>query len=150
MTDQITLYFKKLSDTAKVPVYGSAFAAGLDAHSDIECTILPGERRPIPIGVSVSWEGLDSENYYMRVAARSGLASKLGIDVSAGVIDFDYRGQVHALLVNNGKTEFEIKHGDRIAQLILEKINRPNIRIVDEHPVAETDRGHGGFGSTGV
>lgn len=85
---------------------------------------------------------------YARVAPRSGLAWKNFIDVGAGVVDYDYRGNVGVILFNHGKEDFVIKRGDRVAQLILEKIATPDVVEVDD--LDETDRGAGGFGSTGV
>ena len=82
-----------------------------------------------------------------RIAPRSGLAVKHSIDTGAGVIDSDYRGQVKVLLFNHSEVDFEIKEGDRIAQLVLERIYTPEILVVDE--LEETIRGAGGFGSTG-
>ena len=82
-----------------------------------------------------------------RVAPRSGLASKSFIDTGAGVIDSDYRGEVKVLLFNHAETEFEIKEGDRVAQLIIEQIYTPEVQVVDE--LEESVRGAGGFGSTG-
>jgi dUTP pyrophosphatase len=86
--------------------------------------------------------------HYGRVAPRSGLAWKKSIDVGAGVIDEDYRGNVGVILFNFGDEDFVIKQGDRVAQLILEKISTPEVEEVDELP--ETSRGDGGFGSTGI
>jgi deoxyuridine 5'-triphosphate nucleotidohydrolase len=85
---------------------------------------------------------------YGRIAPRSGLASKFFIDVGAGVIDADYRGNVGVVLFNHSSVEFAISIGDRIAQLILEKIEVPEIECVER--LTETNRGAGGFGSTGV
>jgi dUTP pyrophosphatase len=88
--------------------------------------------------------------YYARVAPRSGLAVKNFIDVGAGVIDEDYRGDVKVLLFNFGETDFEVKIGDRIAQLLIEKILHAQIAEVNEKQLTSTVRGSGGFGSTGV
>lgn len=82
-----------------------------------------------------------------RIAPRSGLASKHFIDTGAGVIDADYRGEVKVLLFNHAETDFEIKEGDRIAQLVLERIYTPEVVEVQE--LEESVRGAGGFGSTG-
>ena len=82
-----------------------------------------------------------------RIAPRSGLASKHMIDTGAGVIDADYRGQVKVLLFNHGEKDFEVKEGDRIAQLVLERIYTPEVKEVEE--LEESVRGAGGFGSTG-
>lgn len=86
--------------------------------------------------------------HYGRVAPRSGLAAKLFIDVGAGVIDCDYRGPLGVVLFNHGADDFHIKPGDRIAQLILEQISNPPVVEVDD--LDATDRGAGGFGSTGT
>jgi dUTP pyrophosphatase len=83
-----------------------------------------------------------------RIAPRSGLASKHMIDTGAGVIDADYRGQVKVLLFNHGEADFEIKEGDRVAQLVLERIYTPEVVEVEE--LEESVRGAGGFGSTGL
>lgn len=88
------------------------------------------------------------EGTYGRVAPRSGLAWKNFIDVGAGVIDQDYRGNVGVILFNHSETDFEVKKGDRIAQLILERIIHPVVIEVDT--LTDTDRGAGGFGSTGT
>ena len=85
---------------------------------------------------------------YGRVAPRSGLALKNGIDTGAGVIDEDYRGNVGVILFNHTDTDFTVAAGDRIAQLILEAIQTPAVEVVDE--LEDTARGAGGFGSTGV
>ena len=85
---------------------------------------------------------------YARVAPRSGLAWKSFIDVGAGVVDYDYRGNVGAILFNHGDSDFVVKTGDRVAQLILEQIVTPEVIECEE--LEETERGAGGFGSTGV
>jgi dUTP pyrophosphatase len=121
----------------------------MDVFSAIDESIPPRTRKLVGTGISVSWKGCDAEHYYLRVAPRSGLAAKSSIDVSAGVVDYDYRGEVFVLLVNHhNENQFEVKKGDKIAQLIMEKINRPIIGTVTEH--TETKRGTGGFGSTDV
>ena len=88
--------------------------------------------------------------HYGRVAPRSGLAARAGIDTMAGVIDEDYRGEVKALLVNLSDVPVRIEKGDRVAQLILERISTPDTEEVDDLALYATDRGTGGFGSTGV
>jgi len=84
---------------------------------------------------------------YGRVAPRSGLASKFMIDTGAGVVDADYRGVIFVLLFNHSDKDFQVEEGDRIAQIIIERIYTPEVREVDE--LEETDRGINGFGSTG-
>jgi dUTP pyrophosphatase len=85
---------------------------------------------------------------YARIAPRSGLAWKHFIDTGAGVVDYDYRGNVGVILFNHAETDFEVKAGDRVAQLILERIATPEVVEVDD--LEATERGAGGFGSTGV
>lgn len=144
----MNLQVKKLNEDSIIPTYGSNYAAGLDLYAYGDFTIEKNSRRPIPTGISIEWNGDDAENYYMRIAPRSGLSVKKSIDIGAGVVDYDYRGQIFVCIINNGNEDYEIKSGDRIAQMILEKIKRFNkIEEILEH--SNTDRGEGGFGSTG-
>lgn len=142
-----TLYIKRESPSAILPSRGSAGAAGLDLFADLgigqEVTLYPGRRLLISTGVSVA----TPSNTYLRIAPRSGLALKFGIDTMAGVVDEDYRGSVGVILLNTGDEKFVIKHGDRIAQGILELVVPALVEETDELP--PTDRGTGGFGSTG-
>lgn len=87
------------------------------------------------------------EGTYGRIAPRSGLASKHFIDTGAGVIDADYRGEVKVLLFNHAEVDFQVKPGDRVAQLVLERIYTPE--VIEVSDLAESVRGAGGFGSTG-
>ena len=145
----MNLNIKKLNEDITLPSYGSAFAAGLDVCSCDDYIVPCRSRIVVSTGISVSWEGEDSTNYYLRVAPRSGLSVKNNIDIGAGVIDCDYRGDIKICFINNSnEKEYIIKKGDKVAQLILEKINRfINISEVTEHD--ETERGSNGFGSTG-
>ena len=148
MTENITLNVLKKTEDALIPVYGSKYAVGMDVFSNTDAIISAGQRKLISTGISVSWCGLDEENYYLRVAPRSGLAVKNNIDIGAGVIDYDYRGIIYVCMINNGTNDFEVVKGMKIAQLILEKCNRPIIREVSD--LDNTARGNNGFGSTGV
>ena len=143
------LNIKKLYEDSIIPSYGSKFAAGLDITSYIDCDIEPNTRKLISTGLSVSWEGTDALKYYLRVAPRSGLSVKNNIDIGAGVIDYDYRGEIFVCFINNSNDKiYNIKKGDRIAQLILTKIETFDIiNEVDFHN--ETVRGSNGFGSSG-
>ena len=145
---QIQLKVKLLNTNAKIPSYGTDYSAGMDICACDELVIPPLTTKLIKTGFAVSWTGPDAPNYYLRIAPRSGLAYKSGIFVNAGVIDWDYRGEVGVLLYNSKNDDFIINPGDRIAQMILEKINRPD--IVESDELDDTDRGSGGFGSTGV
>ena len=144
----IELKVKLLNPSAKLPCYSSAWAAGMDVHADNSFDVPAGSTRLVKTGIAVSWSGPDASNYYLRVAPRSGLALKSGIFVNAGVIDWDYRGEIGVVLYNSSDVNFEVKPGDRIAQMILEKINRVSVVLTEE--LDSTDRGTGGFGSTGV
>lgn len=137
------LLVRRLRSTATLPARGSAGAAGYDLSS-AEATIVPaGTRQLVPTGLSIALP----PGVYGRVAPRSGLAAKRAVDVGAGVIDGDYRGEVNVLLVNGGDGDLVVGVGDRIAQLILEKFEVAAVVEVDELDL--TERGAGGFGSTG-
>ena len=137
----------KLSEKATLPKYGSEYAAGLDITSTTDISVPPRSRVLVPTGISLSW---DDPSYYLRVAPRSGLSVKNNIDIGAGVIDFDYRGEVFVCFINNhNDKEYSIKIGDKIAQLIPTRTEKfSTIGEVTTH--SETARGCGGFGSTGV
>ena len=111
------LKVKKHSDTATLPERKSELAAGYDLCSDEELTLPPGQRKTIATNISIEVP----PGHYGRIAPRSGLAVKQGINVMAGVIDADYRGKVGVVLINHSYEHFYVKVGDRIAQLILEK-----------------------------
>ena len=138
------LLVKKCRDNAVLPVRKTALAAGYDLSSCEALTIPPKGTALVKTGLIMACP----EGTYGRVAPRSGLALKHSIDVGAGVIDADYRGEVGVILFNFGTKDFEIKEGDRIAQLVLEKIELSEVLEVAE--LDETVRGEGGFGSTGV
>ena len=127
----------------QLPTKGSDKAAGLDLHATKTSTIPPGERALVPTGIKVKLP----PGTYGRVAPRSGLALK-GIDVAAGVIDRDFRGEIQVVLVNNSSSSFIISVGDRIAQLIIERIATVDIIKVDT--LDPTSRGDRGFGSIGL
>lgn len=167
---------KRLTDGATLPSYGSGDAAGLDLCADLSAydeylvriepdstyntglttamrdhpaearhiILRPGRRTLVKTGIAMALP----RGTYGRVAPRSGLAFKHGIDVMAGVIDSDYRGEVGVILVNLGEDTFVIKHGDRIAQLVIERFYPCYpFEVLD---LTATNRGHGGYGSTGV
>ncbi|PSK60623.1 deoxyuridine 5'-triphosphate nucleotidohydrolase [Elsinoe australis] len=137
------LQIQLLSATAKPPTRGSAFAAGYDLYASKATTIPARGRVLVDTDISIAVP----EGTYGRVAPRSGLAVKHGIDTGAGVIDADYRGPVKVLLFNLSETDFEVQGGDRIAQLIVERIYTPEVVVVEK--LEESVRGAGGFGSTG-
>jgi len=139
----MALLVKTLHPAAKIPRRESQGAAGYDLSSAVDVTIPPGGRAVVATGIAIAVP----EGTYGRVAPRSGLAAKHGIDVLAGVIDEDYRGEVSVILLNTGSAAFSIAAGDRIAQLVLEKIATPLVAVVTD--LESTARGDGGFGSTG-
>jgi dUTP pyrophosphatase len=138
------LHFKRLHPEARLPTRGSERAAGLDLHAVERVTIGPGERAAVRTGLAVAVP----RGFYGRVAPRSGLAVRHGIDVLAGVIDADYRGEILCALVNHGREPFEVEPGARVAQLIVEAIATPEPAWAED--LEETERGAGGFGSTGA
>lgn len=138
------LKFAKLSDNAFVPTKGSEYAAGYDLRSAYKYIIPARGKELIKTDLQIEVPF----GTYGRIAPRSGLALKNHIDVGAGVIDADYRGNVGVVLFNHSNEDFEIGPGDRIAQLICEKITYPKIEEVDT--LTNTNRGEDGFGSTGM
>lgn len=148
--------FKRLNPFAAIPRRGSEHAAGYDL---VYCgkeniAMYPGQMALIPTGIA--WAAPD--NVYGRIAPRSGLAMKFGLDVMAGVVDPDYRGEIQVLLVclghlvtDDGKPGHVIlEPGDKIAQLIIETFHTPEVEILDvDDKLPDTERGDGGFGSTG-
>lgn len=138
------LKVKRLSPHAKLPVRASSGAAGYDLFASEDCCIDPHTRRVVKTDLSIAVP----LEHYGRVAPRSGLSFKYGIDIAAGVIDSDYRGPVGIVMVNNGANAFNVKTGDRVAQLLLERISTLHVQEVDE--LDDTERGAYGFGSTGT
>lgn len=147
----MTIKLKKLTETAQVPTYSTENSAGLDLRADIKeaMTLYPGERVLIPTGLSME---IPSGKVGL-VCSRSGLAIKHGIAVlnAPGIIDADFRGEIKVILINLGtqnKDLFVIRPNDRIAQLAITDYNYVNFSVTTE--LTETQRGEGGFGSSGV
>jgi dUTP pyrophosphatase len=135
---------KKLSENAIIPTQGTNFAAGYDLYAAEDAVVVCGTRKLIKTNVSMEI----TPGYYGRIAPRSGLAYKNGIDVLAGVIDSDYRGDIGVILYNTDKNiDFTVKKGDRIAQIIFEACYIATLNNVDN--LDNTLRQAGGFGSTG-
>lgn len=137
------LRFKKLTENAFSPSKGSKWAAGYDLMSAYDLVVPAQGKALVKTDIQIDLP----EGCYGRVAPRSGLSWKNHIDVAAGVIDRDYRGNVGVVLFNHAKTELTVKKGDRVAQLICERIVYPELQEVEE--IEDTERGDGGFGSTG-
>ena len=137
------LLIKRLSNNAIIPTRASPGSVGYDLYSTIDMYIPPMERGIVNTGIAATIP----LGVYGRIAPRSGLAVKHGIQTGAGVIDPDYTGELKVILFNHGHETFHIKPGDKIAQLIVERCETPAIEIVDE--IASTERGERGFGSSG-
>lgn len=131
-----------------IPAYETPASAGVDLRADIDQSIVlkPLERAIVKTGLFIELP----IGYEAQVRPRSGLAAKHGITVlnSPGTIDADYRGEIGVILVNLSNTDFEIKNGDRIAQMVIAKHER--VRFTEVNELTDTARGAGGFGSTGV
>ncbi len=138
------LKVKRVSSTAKLPVRATAGSAGYDIFASDDAVVQASSRNLVKTGLIIAIP----KGCYGRIAPRSGLSFRFHIDVAAGVIDSDYRGAIAILLVNNGKEDFMVKQGDRVAQLLLERISTPSITEVND--LDETPRGKAGFGSTGA
>lgn len=138
----VAIKFVKMSHRAMTPAKGSTHAAGLDLFSAENCVVMPHERKLIKTDIMMQIP----PGCYGRIAPRSGLAVNHCIDVAAGVIDQDYRGNICVVLVNNSEKQFRIEQGSNIAQLILERVFNPILTESTELPPSA--RGTNGFGST--
>ena len=138
----------KIGREIPAPFYATPGSAAMDLHACVDeaVTIPAGRRAVIPTGLAIA---LPSADYVALVFARSGLGIKHGVAPAncVGVIDSDYRGEVMVGLQNSGKEDYTVSPGDRIAQLMITPVVQAQVRLVDE--LDETERGAGGFGSTG-
>ena len=142
----MTLRFRKTHPDAVLPSYAHPSDSGMDVRSVDDLTIAPGKRALVHTGLVM----LLPPMYEAQVRPRSGLALKSGVTVlnTPGTIDSGYRGEVGVILANFGEADFQVKKGDKIAQIVIAPVTQPE--IVETTEVDETDRGSGGFGSTGV
>ena len=142
----MTLSFRRIHPDAVMPAYAHASDAGMDVRSVRELVIPPGGRALVPTGLVVNLPA----GYEAQVRPRSGLALKAGVTVlnSPGTIDAGYRGEIGVILANFGQDDFKVNVGDRIAQLVIAPVLQPV--VIEATEVDSTDRGAGGFGSTGV
>ena len=151
MTSVITVEVQRLphAEGLALPAYQSAHAAGLDLLAAVPegepLTMQPGQRALVPTGLVIAVP----PGHEAQVRPRSGLAFKHGVTVlnSPGTVDADYRGEVSVLLINHGDEPFTIRRGERIAQLVIAAVTQANLVVVAS--LSPTDRGSGGFGSTG-
>ena len=142
----MTVAFRRIHPDAVVPAYAHEGDAGMDVRSVDDVVIPPGRRALVHTGLVMQLPPCAEA----QVRPRSGLALKHGVTVlnAPGTIDAGYRGEVGVILANFGDSDFEVKKGDRIAQLVVAPVTQPAVVEVDE--VSSSDRGDGGFGSTGV
>ena len=147
MSNAVNVEVKRLphGEGLPLPAYTTSGAAGMDVVSAEDVAIVPGGRHAVATGLSVAIPS----GYEIQVRPRSGLAFKHGITVpnTPGTIDSDYRGELKVLLINHGSEEFAIARGDRVAQLVLAPVTQAAWDEVDQ--LGSTERGAGGFGSTG-
>lgn len=131
-----------------LPEYETEGSAGMDirAYMDAPMDIEPGARALIPTGLFMEIPA----GYEVQIRARSGLAVKYGIGLTNGIgtIDSDYRGEIKVSLINWGQETFTVRNGDRIAQMVVASYEKARLELADD--LSETERGHGGFGHTGV
>ena len=146
VTGGTRLRIKKLDPGIEPPSYAHAGDAGLDIRSAEDVLLQPGERALVGTGFSMALP----EGYAAFVQPRSGLAAKHGISIvnTPGLIDCHYRGEVKVILVNLGEEPFQVRRGDRIAQMVIQKVEEVRVEVVEE--LEDTARGSGGFGSTGL
>jgi dUTP pyrophosphatase len=137
----------KIHPEATVPQYATAGASGLDLHARIphEIYLQPGVRYSCPTGIGIELPA----GFEAQVRPRSGMAKKNGVTVlnAPGTVDADYRGEILAILINHSDTAFKIEPNQRIAQLVIAPVMR--VELVDSVSLSDTERGEGGFGSTG-
>lgn len=145
----IELKIKKVRENAKIPTRATTGSAGMDLYACIPepITLKKGDKAVIPTGIAI---GIDDPHYAAFVYARSGLAIKHGIGLlnSVGVIDSDYRGEICVGVIKQTEPEYTIEPFERIAQMVIEPVELPE--IVEVEVLDDTDRGAGGFGSTGT
>jgi len=143
----IKVQIKKLDPKAKIPEYKTEGASGVDimALLDNKITLDPGESKIIPTGLSIAFP----DDLEVQIRPRSGLAAKSNVSVlnTPGTIDSDYRGEIKIILINHSNEKFEVKNGDRIAQMVLMPVLKFKFEEVSK--LDDTIRGSGGFGSTG-
>lgn len=150
MPETIKVKIKKVRDNSiDLPTYATAASAGVDLRADLQDTVTvePGANVKIPTGLAIE---LPNRFVVALIFARSGLASRYGMGLTngVGVIDSDYRGEIHVLMQNLGTQSVSINPGDRIAQMVFMPLFQATFEEVEE--LEETSRGSGGFGSTGI
>jgi dUTP pyrophosphatase len=141
----LKIYIKLLDKSLPLPKYSHETDAGMDLYSAIDCVIKPYERKLIPTGIKIAIP----EGYAGFVQPRSGLAIKYGLSIvnTPGLIDSGYRGEIRVIIINLDKNKaFKINKGDRICQIVIQKVEKAELAEVED--LDKTDRDSGGFGST--
>jgi len=146
-TNEIIIQIKQLATDLPLPAYMTAEAAGMDLYAAVteETILLPGQIKLIPTGIAVALPA----GYELQIRPRSGLALRHGVTLlnSPGTVDADYRGEIGVIMVNFGEKPFVIRRGDRIAQMVCNRVVNVRWRVTDK--LTATPRGAGGFGHTG-
>jgi dUTP pyrophosphatase len=146
--DGVTIQIRRLRPSAVLPAYQTLLAAGMDLSADLDAPVVlePGDIALIPCGFAMALP----PGYEAQVRPRSGLATKFGISMpnAPGTVDADYRGEMKVPLINLGRQPFTVEPGMRVAQMVIARVARAEVSVVDA--LTETARGAGGFGSTGV
>jgi dUTP pyrophosphatase len=143
LTEPLIVMFKSVHPSSHVPLYATDGSAGCDFYSVESMILQPGETRKIRTGIAIEIP----RGYFLKLEGRSGLSSR-GILASGGVVDSDYRGEIHIILTNTTLSPFNVQEGDRIAQGVFMLVNQAHFHEIDR--LSETKRGTGGFQSTGM
>lgn len=145
MAEKLSVKIKQIHENAIIPKYQTTGSAGMDLHAVEDVELWVGESKVIPTGIAISVP----EGHEAQIRPRSGLAANRQITVlnSPGTIDSDYTGEIKVILINHSDEIFRIKRGDRIAQIVFSPVSRAHFEVVSG--LESTDRGAGGFGSTG-
>lgn len=141
----MSFYVSTLNNNSIIPSRATSGSAGYDLSACENSIITAHSWKMVNTGIAIQIP----TDCYARIAPRSGLTLKKGLDVGAGVVDSDYRNSIRVILFNHSDNDFIINIGDRIAQLIFEKIYTPELNIIEYNNLCNTERGVGGFGSTG-
>ncbi|KUK14150.1 MAG: dUTP diphosphatase [Synergistetes bacterium] len=143
---KVILKVKREREDIPLPLYATPGSSGLDLRASEDVLIPPGEWKAVATGIRISLPS----GYEAQIRPRSGLALKHGVTVlnSPGTVDSDYRGEVKVILINHGKEPFLVRKGDRIAQMVIAKVE--HVEVMDVEVLDETERGEGGFGHTGI
>lgn len=137
------LYIKKMHEAAILPSFAHTTDAGMDLCASVDITILPGERASVPTGIAMHIP----DGHVGLIWDKSGISQKGGLKTLGGVVDAGYRGEVFVGLYNTGKEAYSFTAGQKVAQILIQKIEQPEIEVVDS--LDDSDRGEGAFGSTG-